>query len=289
MENNIKFTTIRVYNIVETIYENEKSKTCFYKAKDMEYDRYVGIKTIKFEDQTQRNCLLREARCMVALEEVTDKIPTLYDYYYDNRNSIFTLVMQFIEGHTLRNVMKEDINRLKEPFIIRKNIELIYQLCLVLGRIHQGINKIQHKDLKPENIIVKNNGQLDQAVYVIDFGISAHPMKNLTGSKGYSAPEQIGEYNYKNSDNVDVFALGLIMFELLTGKTIKVGNDLFAGKLDKDWTSIPSLTDYNDRIPFKYNEIVKKCLQLAPNKRYRNGMEVAKALKAIMDKKEAIR
>jgi serine/threonine protein kinase len=273
------------YLILNKIYKSDVNQTCFYKAKDLEYDRTVGIKTIGFEDLRQRNLLLQEAKCMIKLEDMTDKIPSLYEYYIDNRNKMFILVMQYIEGLTLTEIIKQTEKQRKDFYIIRQNIKLIYQLSLVLGAIHTASSIFQHKDLKPDNIIVKNKGQLNQTVYLIDLGITGRPLIRGTGTPLYQAPEQRGDLGFLSSDNVDVFALGLIFFEILTGKQLEIGIDLLRKGREKQWKSIPSVTDYNENVPSIYNDIIRKCLQLMPDKRYRNGMEVAKAINFALKKK----
>lgn len=281
----VEFHKKHRYLILDTIYESEANQTCFYKAKDLEYDRTVGIKTIGFEDFRQRNLLVQEAKCMIKLEDLTDKIPSLYEYHIDNKNQKFILVMQYIDGSTLTEIIKQTGDKRKDFYVIRQNIELIYQISLVLGAIHMSNSLFQHKDLKPDNIIVKNQGQLNQAVYLIDLGITGRPLLRGTGTPLYQAPEQRGDFGFISSDNVDVFSLGLIFFEVLTGKQLKIGIDLLRKGREKQWSSIPAVTDYNENIPPIYNDIISKCLQLMPDKRYKNGMEVAKAIRFALKRK----
>ncbi|MCG1011192.1 serine/threonine protein kinase [Tepidanaerobacter sp. GT38] len=281
----VEFDKKHKFFILETIYESEATQTCFYKAKDMEYDRTVGIKIICFDDFKQRDLLLQEARSMIKLEEFTDKIPSLYEYHIDNKNKKLILVMQYIDGLTLREIIKQTGDKIKDPYVIRQNIELIYQISLVLGAIHTSAPVFQHKDLKPENIIVKNKGQLNQAVYLIDLGITGRPLRRKTGTPLYQSPEQRGYLGFISSDNVDVFSLGLIFFEILTGKQLRIGVDLLRKSNEKHWVNIPAVTDYNENVPPIYNDIISKCLQLMPDKRYRNGMEVAKAINYALKRK----
>lgn len=275
MSNVLTFRNNKQYAVIETIYEEEKNNTVFYKALDINLDRIVGIKIIGYESGDKRT-LINECKALIKAEAAADNIPSLYDYYDDFKEKKFVIVMQYIDGITLDKIIKDNEGRYEDFSVIKSNIRLLMQISRTLGQIHK-VPYLQHKDLKPKNIIVKNYGDNNQSIYIIDFGISAQPTLKDTGTHLYQAPEQINGGISTNYGRIDIFAMGLIAFEMLTGKNLRVGIDLTFTSKDIEWKSMADVMDYNKNISEEVSKVLKKCLKRQPDNRYKNGEELERA------------
>ncbi|PJI06847.1 MULTISPECIES: serine/threonine-protein kinase [Clostridium] len=276
MPKTLTFRNNKTYVIISTIYNQEKNNTVFYKALDVNLDRIVGIKIIGYNNDTKKS-LINECRALIKVEAVADNVPSLYDYYDDFREKKLVMVMQYIEGVTLNEIIKDNEGKYEDYSVINGNIKLLIQISRTLGQIHK-VPYLQHKDLKPQNIIVKNYGSTSQSVYIIDFGISAKATTRGIGTPGYEAPEQMYGKLGTNYDRIDIFAMGLIAFEMLTGKRIRIGTDLRQTSKDVEWKTVPEFKAYNKNMSDEIIKVLKKCLCRQPKNRYRNGEELERAL-----------
>ncbi len=286
MQNELRFTKEFKYVIESTIYKSEINKTAFYKAKDTETGKRVGIKVIKCNPNQLKN-YITEIRILMKLEDFAKNVPTVYQYYTHN-NTLF-IVMQYIEGRTLFEIMEAEKESILTSETTCKNLERLKKLANVLANVHHNDiereSHIQHKDLKPQNIIIKGYGK-NEDLYLIDFGLSANIAVRGSGTIGYQAPEQSKMFSdIYDTSKIDVFAFGLIMYELLCGKKLIFGEDLILDNQKSEWINIPKISDTNKNIDKAIDEIFENCILYNPAKRINDGGKIAWQLKKAITKK----
>jgi serine/threonine-protein kinase len=189
-------------------------------------------------------------------------------------NRIPYLVTEFVDGRSLRTIIDEDA-----PISPEQAIPLIRKIAEGMAYCHA--NNVVHRDLKPENILVTSEGQ----PVIMDFGLAltkgSHRVtySNLSATMGtpdYMAPEQIE--GQRGDQRTDVYALGTILYEMLSGKTPFTGDTnmvVMAQHLQKD---APRLDRINTAISPQLAAVVSKCLARDPNERYPEMLEFIKGL-----------
>ena len=256
------------------IYRSEENATVFLKARDAETGRAVGIKKIKASDRRLLKEYENEVKALIKLEKYSRSIPTVYDYFTD-KNEI-TIIMSYIEGKTLAEVMANERDRVYTETVTRNNLRRLKSLAHVLGEIHR-FEQAQHKDLKPANIILKSYKNREE-LFVIDFGLTGVLNYRGTGTLFYQAPEQSELFRGMVSpDRIDVFSFGLIAYELLEGRRLKFLEDLVLDPAKSEWKNIPDIK--NPYVNRQVNNVIKKCLAYDPKNRYKNGERIEWELK----------
>lgn len=265
MKNNmLRYSNDALYLVKKTIYTSEENGTSFFKAIDNRTKRIVGIKEIAAPDKKSADELKKEINMLITLEKYSRNIPVLYDFHISG-NTIY-MIMQYIEGESLRDVLSREKETVLTEKTTKKNLMRLKKLAYVLSEIHR-CNGIQHKDLKPENIILSDN---EMNLSVIDFGLTGMGALRGTGTPFYRAPEQSKSFRgVTRSDRIDIFSFGLIMYEALTGERMEFMKDLVLSPDGKHWRNIKEIN--NPFIPKKLNDILKKCLSFDPDERYENG------------------
>ena len=201
--------TFGVYKILEK--RGEGGMGVFYKALDQTLDRVVGLKTLHQElvaDASFRQRLAREAKSLARLNH--PNIVMIHQYLI--AEGMHFIVMEYVEGQTLSEVIQA-----AAPVPFNHAARTFFQVLEAIGYAHQ--NNVVHRDVKPANIMVTNDG----TVKVTDFGIaklvdSLHQTRTgqLTGSPFYMAPEQV--QGAKIDPRTDVYALGVTLFQMITGE-----------------------------------------------------------------------
>jgi len=182
-----------------------------YKARDKELDRFVALKLIRPEFARNPEVLRRFKQELILARQVTHKnVIRIFDL--GQSDGIKFITMDFVEGHDLRHLLQE-----RGKFPPSEAAKIMLQICRALEAAHA--EHVIHRDLKPQNVMLDKRGR----VFVMDFGIarSAHlpgmtQTGALIGTPEYMSPEQArGETLDERSD---VFSLGVIFYEILTGK-----------------------------------------------------------------------
>ncbi|MCL1842964.1 MAG: Stk1 family PASTA domain-containing Ser/Thr kinase [Defluviitaleaceae bacterium] len=247
------------YEIDDTI--GSGGMSVVYRAHDTKLDRYVTLKVLKedyLEDESLMERFPKEARAAAALNH--QNITSIFDHGRDG--DILYIVLEYVDGASL----KELINK-KAPFDDATNLGVTIQVAEGLSEAHR--NNIIHLDIKPQNILVTTTS----IVKVADFGI-ARAAKSVTlnaaagsmGSVHYFSPEQArgGYIDHKS----DIYSLGVVMFEMATGKLPFEGENEVSIALQHINDPLPDILKINPNVSDSVNLIIKKATEKSASKRY---------------------
>ncbi|MFH0823134.1 MAG: serine/threonine-protein kinase [Pseudomonadota bacterium] len=271
-----KLTRIKRYEIVRAIGEGGMGKV--YLAMDRIIRRPVAVKVFELERLTGSDMPRERVMRDFFLETQTagallhPNIVVVYDV--GKKGELLYMVMEFVYGETLLEHQR------REGFGMKKAIEIIYELALALDYAHG--KGVVHRDIKPENIILSSHG----VPKITDFGIARFRkhLKTrdhvLVGSSRFMAPEQI--LGREQDHRVDIYQLGVVLFELLTKQTPFKGVGI-ESTLSKICTEDPPPPGrINPEIPTAIDDIVVKCLQKSPAQRYDTAKALADALGTLL-------
>lgn len=256
------------YEILEKIGTGGMSDV--YKAKDHKLNRPVAVKVLKQEFSENANFVSKfriEAQAAAGL--MHPNIVNVYDV--GEENGIYFIVMELVEGITLKKYIEK-----KARLSVKEAVSIAIQVSMGIEAAHN--NHIIHRDIKPQNIIISKEGK----VKVTDFGIAKAATSNtitsnVMGSVHYTSPEQArGGYSDEKSD---IYSLGITMFEMLTGRVPFNGETTVAIAIKHIQEEMPSPRDYVSEIPISVEQIVFKCCQKSPDRRYQSMGELVADLK----------
>jgi eukaryotic-like serine/threonine-protein kinase len=244
-----------------------------YKAADLEVDRTVALKVIRPELASNPAILARFKQELLTAHQVTHKnVIRIYDLA--EAEGVKFITMEFVEGTDLSRVLLE---RGKLPSV--EAVEIIRQVCLALDAAHTA--GIIHRDLKPQNIMQDKSGR----ILVMDFGLARSVESGgmtqtgaLLGTIAYMSPEQsMGKHLDQRSD---LFAVGLIFYELLSGKTPFKAETAMASLLLRNQERAVPVREMDESIPPGLSDIVSKCLEKGLESRYQSAQEILHDLEA---------
>ncbi|MCM1086878.1 MAG: Stk1 family PASTA domain-containing Ser/Thr kinase [Muribaculaceae bacterium] len=256
------------YEILEKIGTGGMSDV--YKAKDHKLNRFVAVKVLKQEFSENANFVSKfriEAQAAAGL--MHPNIVNVYDV--GEEGGIHYIVMELVEGITLKKYIEK-----KARLSVKEAISIAIQVSMGIEAAHS--NHIIHRDIKPQNIIISKEGK----VKVTDFGIAKAATSNtitsnVMGSVHYTSPEQArGGYSDEKSD---IYSLGITMFEMLTGRVPFNGETTVAIAIKHIQEELPSPREYVAEIPISVEQIVYKCCQKSPDRRYQSMGELIVDLK----------
>jgi len=257
-----------------------------FKAQDITLRRLVAVKLLHpglTGDERFLRRFQREAHAAANLSH--PNIVTIHDFGSAESESQGTrhyIVMEYVPGRTLKQLIQEYMAETGEPLPVSRALELAIQIAAGIGYAHRA--GFVHCDVKPQNVIVTP----DDRVKVADFGIaramsevSAHLTGNLWGTPQYMAPEQAaGEPATPASD---VYAVGVILFELLTGRLPFDAENLPALALKQMQEPPPPVSQFNPSVPIQLERIVGKLLSKEPAGRYRTAGQLERILRSYRD------
>lgn len=242
-----------------------------YKATDRELDRLVALKTIRPEMAGNAEMLARFKQEIILARQITHRnVIRIYDIGESAGTKFIT--MEYVEGEDLRSLLQQ-----KGKFPPLEAVEIIQQVCRALEAAHA--EGVIHRDLKPQNVM---RDQHDRIV-VMDFGL-ARPLGfegltqtgALVGTMEYMSPEQA--LGIAADARSDVFAIGLIFYELLTGITPYKADTAIASLLKRSQEAAVPVSKVDTSIPPALSNIVGKCLERDCTKRYQSSSEILKDL-----------
>lgn len=265
------------YEIMEKI--GNGGMATVYKALDKILNRYVAIKILREEFTTDEEFIKRfNAEAQSAARLTHPNIVSVYDV--GQEYNIYFIVMELIQGKTLKQIIDED------GFLSWKwSINIAIQIAAALEMAHK--NKIIHRDIKPHNIMITEDG----VAKVTDFGI-AKAVSNSTitafgttlGSVHYFSPEHArGGYTDAKSD---LYSLGVVMYEMVTGKVPFDADTPVSIALKHMQEEPVEPIKLNKNVPFAVNQIIMKSLKKDPNDRYQNASEMIRDLNMALKRPE---
>lgn len=236
-----------------------------YKAKDTLLNRFVAVKILRDEFTTDQEFIKRfEAEAQSAASITHPNIVSVYDV--GNQDNLYFIVMELIQGKTLKEIILEEDG----PLPWKWSVNIAIQIASALEVAHK--NNIIHRDIKPHNIIITEDG----VAKVTDFGI-AKAVSNSTitafgttiGSVHYFSPEHArgGITDAKS----DLYSLGVVMYEMLTGKLPFDADTPVSVALKHMQEEPEEPADINEKIPEAVNDIIMKALRKDANLRYSNA------------------
>ena len=263
------------YEVLEKI--GNGGMATVYKAKCHVLNRYVAIKILKDEFTTDSEFIKKfnsEAQSAASLAH--PNIVQIYDVC--NEDNLYYIVMELIQGKTLKEIITED-----GILSWKWSVNIAIQIASALETAHK--NNIIHRDIKPHNIIITEEG----IAKVTDFGI-AKAVSNSTitafgttiGSVHYFSPEHArGGYTDAKSD---IYSLGIVMYEMLTGKVPFDADTPVSVALKQVQEEPIDPRTYNEDIPISVSRIILKAMQKDPAMRYQNATEMLKDLSLALKK-----
>lgn len=242
-----------------------------YQAYDRELERQVGLKVIRSDMAANPEILKRFKQELILARQITHKnVIRIFDL--GQVEGLKFITMEYIDGENLQSLLRR-----KKKLEPQEAASIIAQVCRALDAAHN--EGVIHRDLKPQNIMLDKTGR----AYVMDFGIARSMVGDgmtqtgaLIGTPDYMSPEQAkGQPLDARSD---LFSVGIIFYEILSG-IVPFDADTTMGKLWKR-TNEPArpVTELDQTIPQALSDIVRKCLEIDPQKRFASASEMLQAI-----------
>ena len=262
------------YEIVKSIGEGGMANV--YLAIDKFLDRKVAVKVLRGDLSNDEKFIRRFQREAYAASTLSHpNIVEMYDVGEDN--GTYYIVMEYIEGRTLKQLLKKR-GSLTSPEVVD------IMLQLTSGMTHAHDMYIIHRDLKPQNIMISDDGKIK----ITDFGIAMAlnstqltQTNSVMGSVHYLPPEQASGKG--STTKSDIYSMGIMLFELLTGKLPFKGDNAVEIALKHMKDDIPSVRKINSNIPQSLENIVMKSTAKNPKNRYDDVREMYNDLKVCLN------
>jgi serine/threonine-protein kinase len=248
------------------------STASIFRGVDLQTGRPVAIKIPHPEVEGDLRFFERFRR----EQEVCEKLdhPTVVKAFADNKRSRVYMVMEWVEGHVLRQLLGEH-----GKFPVERAVRIALNICDALEYIHaQGI---VHRDLKPENIMIDAGDRIK----LIDFGIAGQAgarrltfgkLSQMMGTPDYISPEQVR--GKRGDARTDIYALGVMLYEMLTGKTPFNGNNPFVTMNDRLVNHPVPPREIDPEISPQLQEVIYRALERDPKNRYASVREFSRDL-----------
>lgn len=253
------------YEILEKIGEGGMAEV--YKARCHKLNRYDAVKILKRDSANDPIVVEKFKREATAVANLSDSnIVNIFDV--GTQDGVNYIVMEYVKGKTLKELITENVRLSYE-----RAIDIAIQITKALDCAHR--NNIIHRDIKPQNILLTEEG----IVKVTDFGI-AKASSNVTitnsnkviGSAHYFSPEQ-ARGNYVDT-RTDIYSLGIVIYEMVTGRLpFDAESPVTIALKHLQDTAIPPI-ELNSSIPSGLNTLILKCMEKDPNNRYQSAREV---------------
>ena len=261
------------YQIIKSIGEGGMANV--YLAYDTILDRNVAVKVLRGDLSTDEKFVKRFQREALSASSLTHpNIVEVYDVGEDSGN--FYIVMEYIEGKQLKQLIKK-----RGKLLPSEVVDIMTQVCEGLAVAHDSY--IIHRDIKPQNIMILDSG----LIKITDFGIAMAlnntqltQTNSVMGSVHYLPPEQASGKGATIQS--DIYSMGIMMYELLTGKLPFRGENAVEIALKQLKEPLPDIRDSID-VPNSIVNILKKCTAKNPKNRYEDAREMLEDIKTCMD------
>src|SRR3954463_6523325 len=247
------------YEIIRVL--GEGGMGAVYQARDRELDRLIALKVIRPELAGNAAILQRFKQELILARHVTHRnVVRIYDL--GEADGIKFITMEYVDGEDLRSLLK-----LHGKLAAKEAVHIVEQVCRALEAAHA--EGVIHRDLKPQNIMRDKQGR----IVVMDFGLARSLEANgmtqtgaLVGTLEYMSPEQAlgGELDQRS----DLFAVGLIFYELLTGKVPYKADTAIASLMKRTHERAVPASEVDATVPLSLSAIVSRCLERDPKDRY---------------------
>ena len=262
------------YEIIEEIGKGGMGKV--YKAFDRDVNENIALKIIRPEIASNSEIITRFQNELKMARKIAHRnVCKMYDLGKDGE--IKFISMEYVPGEDLKTTIKR-----MGPLTIGKAIYVAKQMCEGLAEAHRL--GVIHRDLKPRNIMVDRDGN----ARIMDFGLAiSHEVKEVTdsrvmlGTPHYMSPEQVS--GKPTDQRSDIYSLGIIMFEMLTGQVPFDGDTTISIALKHRSEQPPDPREINYRIPDEFGQLILRCLEKDKEKRYQSANEVLSDLRKIED------
>jgi len=265
------------YKIIKSIGEGGMANV--YLAWDTILEREVAVKVLRgdlSDDEKFVRRFEREANSASSLRH--PNIVEMYDVGEDDGK--YFIVMEFVNGRTLKSLIKK-----RGALNLTEAIDIMLQITSGIACAHQSM--IIHRDIKPQNVLILEDGR----VKITDFGIALALNSNeltqtnsVMGSVHYLPPEQASGNNATVKS--DIYSLGILMYELITGKVPFKGENAVEIAIKHMKNPIPSVRDYNPDIPQSVENIILKAAAKNPKNRYDSVGEMYEDLKECLSEEK---
>ena len=262
------------YQIIRMIGEGGMANV--YLAHDTILDRDVAVKILRGDLADDEKFVRRFQREAISASSLSHpNIVEMYDVGEDDGQ--YYIVMEYVEGKTLKSLVKR-----RGALTLPEVIDIMLQLTSAVACAHDSY--IIHRDIKPQNVLIREDG----TVKITDFGIAMALNSNeltqtnsVMGSVHYLPPEQANGSGATIKS--DIYSLGILMFELLTGKLPFKGENAVEIAIKQMKERIPSVCEINSDIPQSIENVILKACAKNPKNRYDNVLEMHDDIKTALD------
>ncbi len=266
------------YRIIRSLGEGGMANV--YLARDLILDRDVSVKLLRLDLRDDPQTVKRFQReALAATELVHPNIVSVYDV--GEENGMQYLVMEYVEGMDLKAYIKQHF-----PIPYQEVINIMEQVLSAVEVAHE--HNIIHRDLKPQNILIDQHGNAKITDFGIAVALSEHTLtqtNTVLGSVHYLSPEQArGGMATKRSD---IYSLGIILYELLTGTVPFKGETAVSIAIKHFQSEVPSVREFDPRIPQALENVVLKATTKRPENRYGTVQEMAEDLETSLSPRRA--
>ena len=262
------------YEIIKSIGEGGMANV--YLAYDTILDRRVAIKVLRGDLSNDEKFVRRFQREALSASSLSHpNIVEMYDVGEDN--GIYYIVMEYIEGKTLKQLIKK-----RGSLTLSEAIDIMLQITDGISQAHDSY--IIHRDLKPQNIMIKEDG----AIKITDFGIAMAlnstqltQTNSVMGSVHYLPPEQASGKG--STIRSDIYSMGILFYEILTGSLPFKGENAVEIALKQMRDAIPSVRKKNQAIPQSVENVILKATAKNPKNRYSDSKEMHADLLTVLN------
>ncbi len=252
--------------------------------------KFIAIKRILPEfSRNQEFIRMFKEEAKIAIHLSHSNVVSIFEFAEEKGR--FYLSMEFVQGHNLRKILNR-INKSQEFLSIDQIVYIINEISRGLSYAHRCVSgttgnplNIIHRDMSPQNIMVNYEGE----VKIVDFGIAKAESKientiagTLKGKFGYMSPEQVD--GFKVDNRTDIFSLGIVLWELLSGKRLFISNNEVNTLRRIRECHIPRLQSLNPDIPSELERITNKALTRDRSLRYQSADELHRDLNKFLNR-----
>lgn len=263
------------YEIIRSVGEGGMANV--YLALDTILNRKVAVKILRGDLAEDEKFVRRFQREAISASSLNDpNIVEVYDVGEDNGK--YFIVMEYVEGKTLKQLIKK-----RGSLTLPEVVDIMLQLTSAIAHAHESY--IIHRDIKPQNVIILEDGR----VKIMDFGIAVAlnageltQTNSVMGTVYYIPPEQAngGKADIKS----DIYSLGILMYELVTGHVPFKGDNPVEVAIKHMNEELPSICEYDPDMPQSIENIILKAAAKNPQNRYSSAKEMYEDLKTALDK-----